>query len=288
MLKKFATFFKLISSVRGRSLTDEILYLTYLTCESVKSVLSLPFPPGSFVFKDMFLKIKERENLVFYCPARTDITNHVMPHSEKKTWEVIKSVVRKGDIFIDVGAHVGAYTLPVAKIIGPRGKVIALEPSPFTFQILKRNVQLNRLNNVYLINKGAYSIRTHMNFYYDLRMTGHSSLDQKWFLKQGLPKRFCKTLKKEIEVAPLDEIIEELGLFNETIRLLKIDVEGSEVEVLKGATNILKNTDYIIFEASKRTLNSCLKLLPKYFKVSPIERIGRLTYNFIARRKEHS
>lgn len=122
-----------------------------------------------------------------------------------------------------------------------------------------------------------------MRFYYDLRKTGSSSFNRKWFFQQGLPERFYRTLETEVEVAPLDEIVEELGLSDRAVRLLKIDVEGSEVEVLKGALNVLQRTDYIIFEASKTTLNSCLRLLPKHFKVSYIERTGSYTYNFIAR-----
>jgi len=55
---------------------------------------------------------------------------------EKEVWRYL--TLRKGDIFIDVGAHVGKYTLPAAKIVGNTGKVIAIEPDPANFEALKK------------------------------------------------------------------------------------------------------------------------------------------------------
>jgi len=184
-----------------------------------------------------------------------------MPSHEPRTWKIIRSLIRKGDVFVDVGAHVGTYTIPVAKIVGSNGIVVALEPSPFNYQILRRNVEINELRNCILINKAAWSKRAKLQFYYTTQATGISSLFPEW-----------------TKYHPLDDILKEVPPIDR-IRVLKIDVEGAEVEVLKGAREVLKITDYVIFEAVK-TLEPCLRLLPSDFKVSRIE-----MYNFLASRR---
>jgi len=59
---------------------------------------------------------------------------------------------KEGDVFIDIGAHIGRYTLEAAKAVGEKGKVIAIEPHPSNFKILNENIKLNNLNNVITLN----------------------------------------------------------------------------------------------------------------------------------------
>jgi len=63
---------------------------------------------------------------------------------------------RKNETFVDVGAHIGKYTLQIAKIVGETGRVVAVEPHPTTFQILRRNIELNSLKNVFAVNVACY------------------------------------------------------------------------------------------------------------------------------------
>lgn len=93
-----------------------------------------------------------------------------------------------------------------------------------------------------------------------------------------------------MEALPLDDIMSDVSnkypkLEVKEIKLVKIDVEGAEVEVLKGAMHILQRTKYVIFEATSETFKEFLKLLRRlgFSKVKPIE-ISSITYNFIAYR----
>ncbi|MCC6018821.1 MAG: FkbM family methyltransferase [Candidatus Verstraetearchaeota archaeon] len=80
---------------------------------------------------------------------------------------------------------------------------------------------------------------------------------------------------------PSPETVRKISLVK---KLLKVDVEGAEVEVLKGSAEILKLTDYIVFEASKQTIEGCLRALSE-FDVKFIEGSGPGTFNFIATRR---
>lgn len=76
--------------------------------------------------------MKTREDSLFYCLARTDTMLYILPYYEEKTLKVMKSILKPGDVFIDVGAHVGTYAVPMARIVGPGGLVVAIEPSPLS------------------------------------------------------------------------------------------------------------------------------------------------------------
>lgn len=70
-------------------------------------------------------------------------------------WNFIQ--LRKGDVFIDVGAHIGKYTILVAKIVGKEGLVIAIEPNPENYETLLENIKLNNLKNVIAVNIAAWN-----------------------------------------------------------------------------------------------------------------------------------
>jgi FkbM family methyltransferase len=66
--------------------------------------------------------------------------------------EWLENLVRPGDTVFDIGAHIGFYTLLLARLVGPAGKVLAFEPDPANFALLQQNVVLNRYANVALYN----------------------------------------------------------------------------------------------------------------------------------------
>ena len=147
-------------------------------------------------------------------------------------------------IFIDVGAHIGKYSIKVAR--NPKVKVIALEPEKFNFSLLKKNVALNGLSNIFPINKGAYSATGKIPFYISGPGEGmHSVIPQEDAWKEA-----------SIEVETLDNIVNRLPV-REPIRLIKIDTEGAESEVLKGAEKILQtHHPKIVVEIWKNSASS--------------------------------
>jgi FkbM family methyltransferase len=132
----------------------------------------------------------------------------------------------EGETVIDVGGHIGIFTLHTATKVGTTGRVIAVEPSPDNFRMLNKNVKSNRLKNVTPVCTALA----------DLEGTGKLFLDgsgRHSLLSRGADEYV------ETPMITLDQLIENQQL--KQIDLLKIDVEGSEMKVLKGGANTLKN-----------------------------------------------
>ena len=91
-------------------------------------------------------------------PARDRFITPSLIHAgcfEPFQTELVVNEVRPGDVAIDLGAHIGYYTLLLARLVGPTGRVLAFEPDPDNFALLSRNVEMNGYANVELFNAAA-------------------------------------------------------------------------------------------------------------------------------------
>lgn len=77
----------------------------------------------------------------------------IKPHHEEFETEIFKKEIKKGDTVLDLGAHIGYYTLLAAKLVGEKGKVFAFEPEPTNFALLKKNIKINNYQNVIPVQK---------------------------------------------------------------------------------------------------------------------------------------
>ena len=166
-----------------------------------------------------------------------------------------------GGVFIDVGAHIGKYTVTVARKIRDSGKVIAIEPEPFNFSLLSQNVVLNHLNNVILQNV-ACSVRDSKAVLYvhEDCPTLHS-----FYINQGLKKI-------EVNTVTLDTLIKNLKI--DRVDFIKIDVEAAETDVFRGAVSVLQSYHpQIIFEAyDEIALNQINKIISNFnYKIKKID-----------------
>lgn len=279
----------LLINVRGHRTYDELLYLIDLIVgASLRRAGFKKLLPGHLIFRDIIIKVYSRENSLFYISAMTDMLLHVMPYYEKKTYNVIRSILEPGDTFIDIGAHIGSYVIPMSRQVGPKGLVIAIEPNPFIFNILLKNLTLNKINNVIPINKAIFSKPARLKLHFNLKASGISSILSNWKekVKQDvlfIPREFNMV---EVEAITLDELLDKISKRRAMryIKLIKIDVEGAEVEVIRGAIKTLSKTNYIVFESNKENLGEILQVLSHRFKVKLLEARG-FTSNFIAIRK---
>ena len=151
---------------------------------------------------------------------------------------------RAGGKVVDVGANIGHYTIKTAKKVGKTGKIFAFEPEGMCFNLLKKNVEENKLKNVILKklaagkNKSKIKIqKSKMNYgdnkvSYQLRVTSYELM---------------KT--ETIEMVSLDEC-----LGKEKIDLMKIDVQGWEPEVIEGAKRLIKKWKPTIFFEFDKTM----------------------------------
>lgn len=135
--------------------------------------------------------------------------------------------LRKGSNFVDVGAHIGKYTVRIAKMVGLKGLVVAVEPDKDNFDLLKENLELNGLDNCIALNIAAGSTDGDILLFAGPKSAEHST-------KEDFGKGFSK-----VKVRALDNVLAEKGIHN--VDLVKIDVEGAEYEVLEGLERTLKS-----------------------------------------------
>ena len=142
---------------------------------------------------------------------------------EPKVVRVVTETVKAGMTIIDVGAHIGYYSLLFAKCAGPTGNIFAFEPLPGNFALLQKNVRLNHLQNVHLRNQAVFSRTQEITITVpdDQPNPGNGSIHNE-----------TGTNHYRVEAVALDDFCAELSL---RPGLLKMDVEGSEYDVLTGA-----------------------------------------------------
>lgn len=167
---------------------------------------------------------------------------------EEGTLRVIKQILRDGSRFIDIGANIGLMSLHAAKILGGKGKVLAFEPLSSTYDILLQNIKLNNFGNIKTENIAIGSQNGTVDIFENRAVNrGSSSL-----IKPNNTESSNKT-----PVKLLDKYLEEHRM-NRIIDCIKIDVEGWELEVLKGAGATLSAHDAPI------CIIECSTLRPMY------------------------
>lgn len=160
---------------------------------------------------------------------------------EKGTIQLLQQFLKPGSTFVDIGANIGLMSAIASHTTGQSGKVIAIEPNPETISILRENLLLNACTNVQILEVGLAAEAGEAVLFENRHVNrgGASLINQ---------SRICDPLNRshDVQLSTLDEVCK-----NEQIALVKIDVEGFELEVLKGGANTLRrDRPVIIVEVS--------------------------------------
>ena len=235
-----------VSCLKGSDILFKTITLVNLAKKGTNALVSrkITGEPTPWIFRDALVKVNFRGfTYSFQCPRGYDFNVYLNPYyHECDVVSFAFSVLQKGDVFIDVGAHGGLYTLLGGKIVGSRGKVIAIEPNPDNLKFLRQNVKLNKLTNVVIIPKAASDEKSKIRLYYEPKKTALTSA----------VTRASKII--ETEAITLDEIAEMYDF----IKLLKVDTEGYDLKVLKGAYHTLRKTSCIVVEQSNNHVRKLL------------------------------
>lgn len=169
------------------------------------------------------------------------------------------ALVNSKDIFIDIGANVGYFSL-LASTTAPEGKIIAIEAFPSTYKKLENNIKLNQLTNIKSINYAVSDHEEELNFY-NYNPENEGSTTCKPTLNDST------TTPIPVKAKPLGSIITPHEIHK--VRLIKIDVEGHEYEVLKGIFPLLdqfpENIEFIIeIDPSKIDKKRLLEIFTKF------------------------
>lgn len=162
-----------------------------------------------------------------------DRTIYLTGTTERATLTVMRKLLRSGDVCVDVGANIGVMTLMAAQQVGPSGRVFAFEPCQLTATRLLENIALNGFSNVQVLVQALGASATKGVLCKPERHSGMSYLSA-----GGVSSEDHET----VMVDTLDNLIAS-GTVRAPIRLVKIDVEGWEGEVVQGARNLLRSSD---------------------------------------------
>jgi FkbM family methyltransferase len=171
-------------------------------------------------------------------------------YGNREYFLLFSHIPRKGDIIIDCGAYIGLYSIISSKLSGNDGKIISIEPNPSVFEHLRRNIQLNKIENSILLNIALADREGEMEFF----IPKVSAAGSTFYLEHLSLQKVAEFNKMVVKTMTLDKLIlmENLNRVN----IVKIDVEGAELLVLRGAQNALKSKkiDKLIVEIHK-TIN---------------------------------
>jgi len=150
---------------------------------------------------------------------------------EPETVNIFNQIIKPGMVFLDIGTHVGQYTLLASKLVGPDGAVHSFEPDPDTFAHLALNVSMNNLQNVHPVQAALSGKNGWADFY--LSSSGYMGTNS-----LRTPSYHSGEVCK-VRTITLDSYIKENNIAK--IDVMKLDVEGAEIDILQSSLNILKD-----------------------------------------------
>lgn len=158
---------------------------------------------------------------------------------------VLATVVGPGTVVVDAGAQVGLVTIMCSKLAGNQGKIYAFEPHPENFKALIDAIARNAATNVEALNMGLSARNGRLNFWEALT-SGFSLLPER---KEDWPTGALGH-DVAVECTALDDFLHARGLSN--VDILKVDVDGSDFDVLRGAEQLLASgtVSLVVFECS--------------------------------------
>lgn len=230
-----------------------------------------------YLIKGLYYGIKKRgsdkiilrlfNNKQFYLfndnPVSSFFTYTDIP--DKKEISILRKEINKVKnkdslYFVDIGANIGSYTILLSDLTN---NLIAFEPHPISYQRLRMNLELNGIDNKYIYNKAVGDSDEKVYF------TDYGS-------SSTINKISTKKTNLEVKQIKLDDV---LSNFNGKEFLLKIDVEGLEMNVIRGMEKLIKENKIvgILYETFDYEINKYLEI--NNFKISKISK-----HNFYARK----
>jgi FkbM family methyltransferase len=156
---------------------------------------------------------------------------------ERQTKAALRKLVSPASLVLDIGANIGAHTFHLAQLVGPNGRVMAFEPTDFAFRKLRRNLDLNpslasRVEAYHCFLTACDGTNVPNAIYSSWPLTGATGLHTKHLGRE--------MQTDSAQARSLDSILSERA--DRKVQLVKLDVDGFECDVLRGATTMLRDT----------------------------------------------
>jgi FkbM family methyltransferase len=184
---------------------------------------------------------------------------------EPVVYKALVNSIEEGMTICDIGAHVGLLTLAAAKRVGPTGRVFAFEPAPDSLAILRNHIRFNRYEDRGEAIESVVSDTDGTVSFYIYKDSMSASLGRN-NLDELSPQRRSDPLLKAVEVKTrsltLDQFCKDRGVEPD---VLKIDVEGSELLVLRGARDLMRRKPLIVLcEIHPKQMENCSSSLVQF------------------------
>jgi FkbM family methyltransferase len=219
---------------------------------------------------DNYFVVSDREKVTFYLPHKRDYIQQIII-VKKSFYELtylrnIERYIDNKSVIIDIGSNIGNHAVYFGKIKNVK-KMYLFEPNEDAFSVLKKNIQINGLNNITNLYDFALGSK---NSKAEIDLDGSS-------LKNLGRTSIKESDKGDIEIKKLDNI----EITEDTVDLIKIDVEGFEIEVIKGALETINRYKPVIwveaFENNYEIVKELLESESYYLK----EEMGDSNYIFV-------
>lgn len=172
----------------------------------------------------------------FYFPKKLELNwelkaQMLLGRYESETVALLARLIQPGMTIFDIGAHIGYFTRLFATWVGERGKVYAFEPAPENLHFLRKNTSW--MSNVFIVDKAVSNTNGTAQFWISKKTGCHSLVDQ-----------YHAYTMIEVETITLDTFWNEIG--KPLVHVIKMDVEGAEPYVLRGATELIRHHTHLI------------------------------------------
>jgi FkbM family methyltransferase len=186
----------------------------------------------------LLFSIKRKHYKLKFYPSSLSLFTWLYPNDRIDEDIFFDKYLKKSDNVVDVGANIGTISLLASDMVSETGKVFSVEANPKTFEYLEGNIAFNNRKNITVYNVALGDKKGEIEF------SDMFEDDQNKIISNGTGIKVPITL------------LDELKINEANIDLLKIDVEGFEIFVLKGAAELLKHTSCIYFESWESHFNN--------------------------------
>lgn len=235
-LRRLVVWPIILTQVRGASLGDEVRLILSALASPLLSLKDLGRWQDPVLLFDTAVSVRGigRFRLRRLC----DDLWHVVPWREREVLEFIRKTLHPGEVFIDAGANIGVYSLVAAGLVGSGGRVTAVEMMPDTAARLKDHLDLNAVRQVDVVER---ALAEKPGLVLDAQVC-----DGRFGQASIIAARPMVSGARSVPVATvtLAQLLENLP----RVALMKMDVEGAELPALRGAGQLIRRIDAIVFE----------------------------------------
>jgi FkbM family methyltransferase len=265
-LGRLATWYRVIREVQGNSIRDTAILWGSFLVSPISSLSDLMYWREPKLLADATIRVPELG--LFGVRAHSDDLGHILVTQNKEMFNVLRDLVRPGDTVVDAGANIGAISVLLARAVGPRGRVIAVEMMPDTAECLRHNLALNGLSNVEIIEKALES---------EVGRTIKAAVVPGLYGQASIVS--TNAMDKKIVISVETTTIDAILAGTHSTAVMKMDLEGAEVRALGGAVRSLDKIRAIVYESLGEKDDVGSALICCGFLISRID--GR---NLVARR----